>query len=748
MDNISYKVKFITLYFIGAISFIVLLFFIFNISKDSDVSTISSKNFESKSIEREKYLDDFFSPYKTSLDALSRYPSLYKFLNNQDKEQKALEETFLFIKRSLPCVTQIRYIGKDGLEVIKVYGTPIELFKDKATSKIVPKNQLQDKSNSDYFKKFINLKVDQIGVSKINLNIENGKVEIPKKPTLRIGKAIYKDGKVDGVLVYNLCLRTFFKLLNRTTLYHVHLIDKNGTFLNHYDKRYGLMGSLPNYSIEDQYPNEYKKILSQDQYMGDNFYVKKISNLNNGQEIRMILQRKFDNLSETKKENEDSFMIFVIVLIILLFPFVIYFAKVPDFIISKAKKDQYKSKLTDLPNRLALMQDLIKEDYESSIVILVSFNNLIRIQNIYGYEISNSLVNQIALYLKNCDNKGIEKIYINNYHIFSIKYNYSDDHALTLFLDKFQKNIENHTFLLPQYDLDFTLHVTLGVSDPHNMNNNIDELQEAENALDMALDKKQKVVIYSDLQIENIQKHKDNLNLSKHIKQAIENNNVIMYFQPIYNNHEDKIEKYECLVRMSVDNNISFPDTFLPVAKQINQYETISYIVVDKSCKYFSAKDYEFSINLSILDVVNQHFQLFLFERINYYNVSKKIVLEIVESEGIENYDEFYEFIKKAKKLGCKIAIDDFGSGYSNFEYIINLSDYIDYLKIDGSLVKDIAHNHKTQILVGSLKFLCDNLKIKTIAEYVEDEDILKYLKSIGIDYSQGYFIGKPQAEI
>ena len=132
----------------------------------------------------------------------------------------------------------------------------------------------------------------------------------------------------------------------------------------------------------------------------------------------------------------------------------------------------------------------------------------------------------------------------------------------------------------------------------------------------------------------------------------------------------------------------------------------------------------------------------------SYYNIENKLVLEIVEQEGIENYDEFFEFIKKIKKHGCKIAIDDFGSGYSNFEYIINLSDYIDYLKIDGSLIKNLSTDFKSQALVGSLKFLCDQLNIKTIAEYVEDENIFMYLKSIGIDYSQGYYIGKPQSDI
>lgn len=206
----------------------------------------------------------------------------------------------------------------------------------------------------------------------------------------------------------------------------------------------------------------------------------------------------------------------------------------------------------------------------------------------------------------------------------------------------------------------------------------------------------------------------------------------------------ERIEKYECLIRLKGDDGILFPDSFLPIAKEINQYYRLSYIMIDKAFSFFQDKDYEFSINLSVIDLYDLKFQEYLFNQIEKYGVANKLVVEIVESESINNYDIFFDFAKRIKEVGAQIAIDDFGSGYSNFNYIIELSDYVDYLKIDGSLVKDIVESHKIQILIGSLKFLSDNLNIKTIAEYVEDEEVLRYLSSIGIDYSQGYHIGKP----
>jgi EAL domain-containing protein (putative c-di-GMP-specific phosphodiesterase class I) len=107
-----------------------------------------------------------------------------------------------------------------------------------------------------------------------------------------------------------------------------------------------------------------------------------------------------------------------------------------------------------------------------------------------------------------------------------------------------------------------------------------------------------------------------------------------------------------------------------------------------------------------------------------------------------------HDFIQSAKKMGCKIAIDDFGTGYSNFQNIIELSEYIDYVKIDGSLVKHITTNQKVVILIKSLKYLCDKLDIKLIAEYVENEEIFRFLVDFGIEYSQGYHIGKPSPSI
>jgi EAL domain-containing protein (putative c-di-GMP-specific phosphodiesterase class I) len=120
----------------------------------------------------------------------------------------------------------------------------------------------------------------------------------------------------------------------------------------------------------------------------------------------------------------------------------------------------------------------------------------------------------------------------------------------------------------------------------------------------------------------------------------------------------------------------------------------------------------------------------------------QRIVFEILESESIEAYKPVMGFIDEVKGKGCLVAIDDFGSGYSNFNHILNLN--VDYLKLDASLVKPIDSNANARAVVETISQFGKKLRIKTIAEYVHSKAIKDVVTEIGIDYSQGFFIGEP----
>ncbi|MDP1785530.1 MAG: EAL domain-containing protein, partial [Sulfuricurvum sp.] len=119
-----------------------------------------------------------------------------------------------------------------------------------------------------------------------------------------------------------------------------------------------------------------------------------------------------------------------------------------------------------------------------------------------------------------------------------------------------------------------------------------------------------------------------------------------------------------------------------------------------------------------------------------------QIIFEILESEGIENYDTVNEFICQVKKYGVKIAIDDFGAGYSNFVYITKLD--IDYIKIDGSIIRDIDTNTASQIITKTIIDFATQLNIETVAEFVHCESVYHYLKHLPLSHLQGYYFGEP----
>jgi len=119
------------------------------------------------------------------------------------------------------------------------------------------------------------------------------------------------------------------------------------------------------------------------------------------------------------------------------------------------------------------------------------------------------------------------------------------------------------------------------------------------------------------------------------------------------------------------------------------------------------------------------------------------LIVEIVESEGIESFDEVFLFVEALRAYGCRIAIDDFGSGYSNFSYLSKIN--IDFIKIDGSLIKDIDKDENQRIVVESILHFAKAQGIKTIAEFVENKEIFDILVELGVDFSQGFFFSKPE---
>jgi EAL domain-containing protein (putative c-di-GMP-specific phosphodiesterase class I) len=257
--------------------------------------------------------------------------------------------------------------------------------------------------------------------------------------------------------------------------------------------------------------------------------------------------------------------------------------------------------------------------------------------------------------------------------------------------------------------------------------------------------KEQKIPISFYKESENVEKqYHSNIAMASTIRKALATGRILCHYQPIVNIFTGKIDKYETLVRMiDEEGTLIMPLQFLPIAKKTKLYPRITKEVIHQACHLFSNRSEEFSVNISMYDIHDSSTLQEIITTITQTGTASRIVFEILESDGIENYQEVAQFISKVKALGAKIAIDDFGTGYSNFEHILKLD--VDYIKIDGSLIREITDNPRHRIIVETIVDFSKKIGAKTIAEFVSDEAIYTTIKEIGVDYSQGYYTGKPE---
>lgn len=266
----------------------------------------------------------------------------------------------------------------------------------------------------------------------------------------------------------------------------------------------------------------------------------------------------------------------------------------------------------------------------------------------------------------------------------------------------------------------------------------------AENALKRAREMHKSLIIDDDVQGFE-QRQKNNLQWNQKIRDAIVDNRFLVLFQEIVPLHPSskQSKKYEALIRMKEeDGTILSPYFFLDIAKKLNLYDQLSRIVIEQATFMAKKHQCQVSINITKEDILTPLTVDTLFNCIRKYNLQGEITLELVESEGIENSKEVRDFFHKARNYGCLIAIDDFGSGYSNFEYLLRIA--VDFIKIDGTLIKNIDKDSASRSAVRAIVNFAKSFNVKVVAEYVHNEAVYHEIKNLGIDFAQGFYLHQP----
>jgi len=394
----------------------------------------------------------------------------------------------------------------------------------------------------------------------------------------------------------------------------------------------------------------------------------------------------------------------------------------------------FTDNLTNLPNMYQLRKDL--DENEDAGLVIISLDNFKTINNFYGFVVGDFVVEEVSHHLKKCllDNR-VYKLSEDEFAII-LEHNIGF-YELKNYLDTLYKSIQN---IVVEYQ-DSKIFIDFTLASCSNSNNQ-DMFSKVSMALKYAKDNGVPFWIYEDrMHFEN--EYERNLQISGLVRHAVENSRIVPYFQAIIDNKTSKVVKYECLARLiDVNEKVLSPLLFIPVAKKIKVYNIVTKIIIDKSFAAFENSDLAFNINLSIEDIMSSEIFNFIMDKLKNSKASSRVTFEILESEAVQDFKRVDRFISEVKRYGAKIAIDDFGSGYSNFSYLTKMSP--DYIKIDGSLIQDIDVDKNALLVVRTIVEFAKQLGVKTIAEYVHTSTIMDKVKELGIDYSQGFYIDEP----
>ena len=392
----------------------------------------------------------------------------------------------------------------------------------------------------------------------------------------------------------------------------------------------------------------------------------------------------------------------------------------------------YYDSLTDLHNKRYL--DEILDTKKEKTLLLLDINNFSYVNNTYGYEIGNKLLKEVA------------KIFQYNLECSNVCRLESDKFAIVLNqninlkeeISKFKHFIYSHEIIIDGITLNTSFTYGAAIGNKNLFINAVIALKEAKRNGKSSLH-----IFNADEEYLAYDKRKSFIESNNLLHYALQYDEIIPYFQGIRDNKTGKILKFEALARIKHDEKIISPLSFIEPARLSGLLPEITKTMIDKSFQVMSKNDYTFSINLTEDDLIRHYIQKYLQEKSKEYNINpSRVILEILEGISATGKKNHIKQLSALKEDGYSIAIDDFGTEYSNFERVLDLE--IDYLKIDAKYIKDIDTNKKSYEITKAIVFFAKNAKIPCIAEFVHNDKVQKIMEELEIEFSQGYCFSEP----
>lgn len=365
-------------------------------------------------------------------------------------------------------------------------------------------------------------------------------------------------------------------------------------------------------------------------------------------------------------------------------------------------------------------------------LVLVDIDNFTKINNFYGRDVGDILLSDVVKIIKTSlrDEDIIVRMGGDEFLIILKKDKEGDGFSFGVG-ERIVQKLELASFNIGGNKIKLTASAGIYL-DPEKDPSLSQAIEKVYKALFMAKQKgKNRVEVYKNALVEKINKR------LLDIKEAINENRIVCFYQPIFSIDDFKTIKYESLVRMiTKERKIVAPGMFLNQIVNTPVYGELTKKIIEFNIGVIRQKNVEVSINLLPSDMIDTDFVSYLLSIDR--RVREKITIEILESENIEDYNILRNNISKLREYGYKIALDDFGSGYSNLLHVVELR--FDYLKIDGQIVRKVDKDPVSYSVVKAIKGFASELGIDTVAEFVSSKEIFDRVKEIGIKYGQGNY--------
>jgi diguanylate cyclase (GGDEF)-like protein/PAS domain S-box-containing protein len=408
--------------------------------------------------------------------------------------------------------------------------------------------------------------------------------------------------------------------------------------------------------------------------------------------------------------------------------------------------------LTDLPNRVALQQtvEIAIQEGKVGAVLFLDIDHFKYINDNFGHQSGDQLIVGVSGVLKELLRECDSQLYRIGGDEFAVHLPGSLRKDAIAVAERALEGIRHYRFHPPGHSKVSNLTVSIGIGlYPFHGGDLVGLLSNVDIALYQAKDHGRNRYVLSDQDANNIRSTHKRVHWAKRLREALDEDRLVLFWQPVVRLSDQQPVHHEILVRIKEqDGTIVTPGHFIELAESLNLIQEIDMRVVQKLLAHMESNHQEnkrlrYFVNLSRVSISDQHWirrfhRMLADSRVN----PNQLVFEITETAAMSEVDVTLSFIRQLKEMGCRFALDDFGAGFSSFYYLKRFD--VDYLKIDGNFIRDLATEEASRIFVKALNDVAKGLNKQVIAEWVESQEVLNALMAMGTQFGQGFLFKRP----